>query len=145
MNSTAAIFDFVNVPTLEVEKKLPPSFLLITIAYKCIIKWKFNFYKHLTQNYTRAICRYLYYLLVFILFVGIYTICRYLYYLSVLTNDAMCSPDEPPGHVDEASLLDVMSQSGVLFSGQGAEQGWIDPASTRPLGIRVKTEIVGKR
>ena len=60
-------------------------------------------------------------------------------------NDPLCSSEEPPGNVDGASLLDVMSQSGVLFSTPGAEPVWIDPSSTRSLDIRVKTEIVGKR
>ena len=63
---------------------------------------------------------------------------------SMLTNDALCLAEEQPVNVDGASLLDVMSQSGVLFSGQGAVPGWIDTASTRSVGIRVKTEIVGK-
>ena len=47
MNSTAAIFDLI---TLEVAKKIPPTFVLITIAYQCRIKRKFTFNKHLTRN-----------------------------------------------------------------------------------------------
>jgi len=56
----------------------------------------------------------------------------------------MCLTEEQPVNVDGTSLLDVMSQSGVLFSGQAAVPSWIDTSATRSVGIRVKTEIVGK-
>ena len=48
MKFTAAIFDLI---ALEVAKKIPPKFVLITIG--CRIKWKLAFNKHLTRNYTR--------------------------------------------------------------------------------------------
>ena len=56
----------------------------------------------------------------------------------------MCLTEEQPVNVDGTSLLDVMSQSGGLFSGQAAVPSWIDTSATRSVGIRVKTEIVGQ-
>ncbi|KAK2161013.1 hypothetical protein NP493_1608g00035 [Ridgeia piscesae] len=62
---------------------------------------------------------------------------------SAVINPAdLMTSEEQPVNVDGTSLLDVMSQSGVLFSGQGTVPSWIDTSATRSVGIRVKTEIV---
>ena len=74
MNSTAAIFDFVNVPTLE---KIATLFFVNNYRIQMHNQVEVQFLQTFDTKLHKG------YLSVFILFVGIYTICRYLYYLSV--------------------------------------------------------------